>query len=322
MDIPKTPLKIDHKTLNQRLKRTIPNILKEKIKIALYICGDSSHYTRDCEKRFKPKESNSHIHNRINVNTLKVESEKQNSDEFANLQYVSIFVENQPLTALIDSGCQIPVLNSSLIRVQTPSEVIITLSSCFGEQRMVEVKPINISLNQHSSGLSVRTAISPTLTEEFIIHPSVYAEIKKLGHAKSDVLLSESESSLSADLGAYAYPSVACVSNVSFSNVIENSSYDLPHVKNFNTRNDLSSLIKDYKCNKIKSTKLKLSIIREKCSDIVLCKKVNGAMKTSSVEFISRSPTPSPMKSKHRRFVLLREIFEPWQWKRRKEKSF
>ncbi|GFW15701.1 hypothetical protein TNCV_3581991 [Trichonephila clavipes] len=28
----------------------------------------------------------------------------------------------------------------------------------------------------------------------------------------------------------------------------------------------------------------------------VLCKKVNGAMKTSSVEFISRSPTPSPMK--------------------------
>ncbi|GFT80701.1 DUF1758 domain-containing protein [Trichonephila clavipes] len=30
------PLKINHKTLNQRLKRTIPNILKEKIKIALY----------------------------------------------------------------------------------------------------------------------------------------------------------------------------------------------------------------------------------------------------------------------------------------------
>ncbi|GFX19931.1 hypothetical protein TNCV_1434911 [Trichonephila clavipes] len=115
----------------------------------------------------------------------------------------------------------------------------------------------------------------------------------------------ESESSL----GAYAYPSA-----VSFSNVIENSSYDLSHVKNFNTRNDLSSLIKDYKCNKIKSTKLKLSIIREKCSDIVLCKKVNGAMKTSSVNF----NTPSPMESKHRRFVLLRKIFEPWQWKRRK----
>ncbi|GFT01777.1 hypothetical protein TNCV_4205821 [Trichonephila clavipes] len=97
---------------------------------------------------------------------------------------------------------------------------------------MVEVKPINISLNQHSPGLSVRTAISPTLTEEFIIHPSVYAEIKKLGHAKSDVLLSESGSSLSADLGAYAYPSAVSFSNVSFSNVIENSSCDLSHVKN------------------------------------------------------------------------------------------
>ncbi|GFU22982.1 retrovirus-related Pol polyprotein from transposon opus [Trichonephila clavipes] len=298
------PFKNRSQNFKPKIKENYPQYLERENKNC-FICGDSSHYARDCEKRFKPKES--HIHNRINVNTLKVESEKQNSDEFANLQYVSIFVENQPVTALIDSGCQIPVLNSSLIRVQTPSEEIITLSSCFGEQRMVEVKPINISLNQLSTGLSVRTAISPTLTEEFIIHPSVYAEIKKLGHAKSDVLLNESESSL----GAYAYPSA-----VSFSSVIENSSYDLQHVKNFNTRNDSSSLIKDYKCNKIKSTKLKLSIIREKCSDIVLCKKVNGAMKMSSVEFISRSPTSSPMKSKHRRFVLLRRIFEPWQWKR------
>ncbi|GFU26120.1 phosphatase and actin regulator 2 [Trichonephila clavipes] len=305
------PFKNKSQNFKPKIKENYPQYLERENKNC-FICGDSSHFARDCEKRFKPKESNDHIHNRINVNTLKIESEKQNSDECANLQYVNIFVENQPVTALIDSGCQIPVLNSSLIRVQTPSEEIITLSSCFGEKRMVEVKPINLSFNQHSSGLSVRTAISPTLTEEFIIHPSVYSEIKKLGHAKSDVLLSESESSLSADYGV-SFP------NVSFSNVIENYSYDLPYVKNFNTRNDSNSLIKDYKCNKIKSTKLKLSIVREKCSDIVLCKKANGAMKTISVEFISRSPTPSPMNSNYRRFVLLRRIFEPWQWKRRKK---
>ncbi|GFX05071.1 transposable element Tcb1 transposase [Trichonephila clavipes] len=113
-----------------------------------------------------------------------------------------------------------------------------------------------------------------------------------------------SGSSLSADLGAhaYAYSSAISFPNVSVSNVIENSSYDLPYVKDFNARNDSSSLIKDYKCNKIKSTKLKLSIVREKCSDIVLCKKANGAMKTSSVEFISQSPTPSPMERNYRRF--------------------
>ncbi|GFX48698.1 phosphatase and actin regulator 2 [Trichonephila clavipes] len=307
------PFKNRSQNFKPKIKENYPQYLERKKKNC-YICGDSSHYARDCKKRFKSKESNSHIRNKINVNTLKVESEKQNSGEIANLQYVNIFVENQPVTSLIDSGCQIPVLNSSLIRVQTPSEEIITLSSCFGEQRMVEVKPINISLNQHSTSLSVRTAISPTLTEEFIIHPSVYSEIEKLGHAKSDVLLSESGSSLSADYGV-SFP------NVSVSNVIENSSYDLPYVKNFNTRNDLSSLIKDYKCNKIKSTKLKLSIVREKCSDIVLCKKANGAMKTSSVEFISQSPTPSPMNSNYRRFVLLRKIFEPWQWKRRKKRN-
>ncbi|GFV26599.1 integrase catalytic domain-containing protein [Trichonephila clavipes] len=307
------PFKNRSQNFKPKIKENYPQYLERENKNC-FICGNSSHCARDCEKRFKPKESNDHIHNKINVNTLKIESEKQNSDECANLQYVNIFVENQPVTALIDSGCQIPVLNSSLIRVQTPSEEIITLSSCFGEQRMVEVKPINISLNQHSPSLSVRTAISPTLTEEFIIHPSVYSEIEKLGHAKSDVLLSESGSSLSADCGV-SFP------NVSVSNVIENSSYDLSHVKNFNTRNDSSSLIKDYKCNKIKITKLKLSIVREKCSDIVLCKKANGAMKTSSVEFISRSPNPLPMKSEHHRFVLLRRIFEPWQWKRRKKRN-
>ncbi|GFV15118.1 phosphatase and actin regulator 2, partial [Trichonephila clavipes] len=286
------PFKNRSQKFKPKIKENYPQYLERENKNC-FICGDSSHYARDCEKRFKPKESNDHIHNRINVNTLKVVSEKQNSDEFANLQYVSIFVENQPVTALIDSGCQIPVLNSSLIRVQTPSEEIITLSSCFGEQRMVEVKPINISLDQHSPSLSVRTAISPTLTEEIIIHPSVYSEIKKLGHAKSDVLLNESESSLGAH--AYAYPNV-----ISVSNVIENCSYDLSHVKNFNTRNDSSSLIKDYK---------------------LLCKKANGAMKTSSEEFISRSPTPSPMNSKYRRFVLLQRIFQPWQWKRRKKRN-
>ncbi|GFV10226.1 transposon Tf2-6 polyprotein [Trichonephila clavipes] len=347
------PFKNRSQNFKPKIKENYPQYL-ERENNNCYICGDSSHCSRDCEKRFKPKESNSHIHNKINVNTLKVESEKENSDEFENLQYVNIFVENQPVTALIDSGCQIPVLNSSLIRVQTPSEEIITLSSCFGEQRMVEVKPINLSLNQRSPSLSVRTAISPTLTERIIVHPSVYSEIKKkLGHAKSDVLLNESESSLGAH--AYAYPNV-----VSFSNVIENSSYDLSHVKNLNTRNDLSSLIKDYKCNKIKSTKLKMNIklkndipvcqrarrlscseklqvnnqiddwlrqgimkesVFDYCSPIVLCKKANGAMKTSSVEFISRSPNPLPMKSKHHRFVLLRRIFEPWQWKRRKKRN-
>ncbi|GFX65253.1 hypothetical protein TNCV_4821441 [Trichonephila clavipes] len=292
------PFKNKSQNFKTKIKENYPQYHERENKNC-FICGDSSHCARDCEKRFKPKESNDHIHNKINVNTLKIESEKQNSDECSNLKYVNIFVENQPVTALIDSGCQIPVLNSSLIRVQTPSEEIITLSSCFGEQRMVEVKPINISLNQHSTSLSVRTAISPTLTEEFIIHPSVYSEIEKLGHAKSDVLLNESESSLGAH--AYAYSSVS-FPNVSVSNVIKNCSYDLPYVKNFDIRNDLSSLIKNYKCNKIKSTKLKLSIVREKCSDIVLCKKANGAMKTSSVEFISRSPTPSPMERNYRRF--------------------
>ncbi|GFV07690.1 hypothetical protein TNCV_4941921 [Trichonephila clavipes] len=46
---------------------------------------------------------------------------------------------------------------------------------------------------------------------------------------------------------------------------------------------------------------LRQGIIKESvfdyCSDIVLCKKANGAMKTSSVEFISRSPNPLPMKN-------------------------
>ncbi|GFV91774.1 phosphatase and actin regulator 2 [Trichonephila clavipes] len=286
------------------IKDSYPQYLERQIKIAIYAVIHL--ITQEIVRSVLSLKNLTSIIEK-NVNSLKVKSEKQKSDEFAQLQYVNFFGENQPVTALIDSGCQIPVLNSSLIRVNKPSEERITLSSCFGKQRMVEVQPINLSLTQHSPSLSVRTAISPTLTEEFIIHPSVHTEIKKLSHAKSDVLLNESESSL----GAF-----------SFSNVIENSSYDLSHVKNFNIRNDLSSLIKNYKPNKIKSTKLKMSIIREGCSyrsPILLCKKVNGAMKTSSVSFNSQSPTPSPMKTKHSRFAMLRRLFKPWKWKRKKK---
>ncbi|GFU26102.1 integrase catalytic domain-containing protein [Trichonephila clavipes] len=88
---------------------------------------------------------------------------------------------------------------------------------------------------------------------------------------------------------AYAYSSAISFPNVSVSNVIENSSYDLPYVKNFNTRNDSSSLIKDYKCNKIQSTKLKLSIVREKCSDIVLSLAVKRRKKRNRFEQASRT---------------------------------
>ncbi|GFW96666.1 integrase catalytic domain-containing protein [Trichonephila clavipes] len=84
------PFKNKSQNFKTKIKENYPQYHERENKNC-YICGDSSHCARDCEKRFKPKESNDHIHNRINVNTLKIESEKQNSDEFANLQYVNIF---------------------------------------------------------------------------------------------------------------------------------------------------------------------------------------------------------------------------------------
>ncbi|GFV54945.1 hypothetical protein TNCV_3144841 [Trichonephila clavipes] len=80
------PFKNRSQNFKPKIKENYPQYLERENKNC-FICGDSSHCARDCEKRFKPKESNDHIHNRINVNTLKVESEKQNSDEFSNLQY-------------------------------------------------------------------------------------------------------------------------------------------------------------------------------------------------------------------------------------------
>ncbi|GFW98998.1 DUF1758 domain-containing protein [Trichonephila clavipes] len=87
------PFKNKSQNFKTKIKENYPQYHERENKNC-YICGDSSHCTRDCEKRFKPKESNDHIHNKINVNTLKVESEKQNSEECANLQYVNIFMEN------------------------------------------------------------------------------------------------------------------------------------------------------------------------------------------------------------------------------------
>ncbi|GFY00852.1 integrase catalytic domain-containing protein [Trichonephila clavipes] len=69
------PFKNRSQNFKPKIKENYPQYLERENKNC-YICGDSSHYARDCEERFKLKES--HIHNRINVNTLKlVESEKQ-----------------------------------------------------------------------------------------------------------------------------------------------------------------------------------------------------------------------------------------------------
>ncbi|GFW86080.1 integrase catalytic domain-containing protein [Trichonephila clavipes] len=87
------PFKNRSQNFKPKIKENYPQYLEGENKNC-FICGDSSHCARDCEKRFKPKES--HIHNRINVNALKVESEKQNSDEFANLQYVNILWKISP----------------------------------------------------------------------------------------------------------------------------------------------------------------------------------------------------------------------------------
>ncbi|GFY07201.1 hypothetical protein TNCV_277481 [Trichonephila clavipes] len=76
------PFKNRPRNYKPKIKDSYPQNLERQNKNC-YICGDSSHHARDCEKRFKPKESNSHIHNRKNANSLKVKSEKQKSDEFA-----------------------------------------------------------------------------------------------------------------------------------------------------------------------------------------------------------------------------------------------
>ncbi|GFS81696.1 DUF1758 domain-containing protein [Trichonephila clavipes] len=70
------PFKNRSQNFKPKIKENYPQYLERENKNC-YICGDSSHYARDCEKRFKPKESNGHIHNRKNANSLKVKSEKQ-----------------------------------------------------------------------------------------------------------------------------------------------------------------------------------------------------------------------------------------------------
>ncbi|GFU67488.1 hypothetical protein TNCV_1599701 [Trichonephila clavipes] len=70
------PFKNRPRNYKPEIKDNYPQNLERQNKNC-YICGDSSHCARDCEKRFKPKESNDHIHNRINVNTLEVESENK-----------------------------------------------------------------------------------------------------------------------------------------------------------------------------------------------------------------------------------------------------
>ncbi|GFU01657.1 hypothetical protein TNCV_1521981 [Trichonephila clavipes] len=58
------PFKNRSQNFKPRIKENYPQYLERENKNC-YICSDSSHYARDCEQRFKPNESNDHIHNRI-----------------------------------------------------------------------------------------------------------------------------------------------------------------------------------------------------------------------------------------------------------------
>ncbi|GFT28546.1 DUF1758 domain-containing protein [Trichonephila clavipes] len=70
------PFKNRPRNYKPKIKDSYPQNLERQNKNC-YICGDSFYYARDCEKRFKPKESNGHIHNRKNANSLKVKSENK-----------------------------------------------------------------------------------------------------------------------------------------------------------------------------------------------------------------------------------------------------
>ncbi|GFV30426.1 DUF1758 domain-containing protein [Trichonephila clavipes] len=78
---------------------------------------------------------------------------------------------------------------------------------------------------------------------------------------------------------AYAYPSA-----VSVASVIENSSYDLSHVKNFNTRNDLSSLIKNYKSLAVETEEKERSFFEQ--TSRTLERKIS--MRSTKEEFIKK----------------------------------
>ncbi|GFY14313.1 hypothetical protein TNCV_1020781 [Trichonephila clavipes] len=57
------PFKNRPRNYKLKVKDSYPQNLERQNKNC-YICGDYTHYARDCEKRFKPKESNGHIHSR------------------------------------------------------------------------------------------------------------------------------------------------------------------------------------------------------------------------------------------------------------------
>ncbi|GFV17968.1 hypothetical protein TNCV_3442621 [Trichonephila clavipes] len=69
------PFKNRSQNFKPKIKENYPQYLERENKIAIYAV---IHLIAqgDCEKRFKPKESNDHIHNKINVNTLKSRERK------------------------------------------------------------------------------------------------------------------------------------------------------------------------------------------------------------------------------------------------------
>nr|XP_042913385.1 uncharacterized protein LOC122273380 [Parasteatoda tepidariorum] len=162
-----------------------------------YICGEVSHFARDCEKRSKKTyESRSDKSERKNTppsDNLKNESFSVNSckpsgeNNFKHeLKYAQIYLnKNIPVKAIIDSGAEISVINSNKIKISEPSLSNIILTSCFGNRRKAKLVEIHMSLIPNESGLKVNAAISEHLTCDCIITPTLYNQLINLGQLSS-----------------------------------------------------------------------------------------------------------------------------------------
>ncbi|XP_042913385.2 retrovirus-related Pol polyprotein from transposon 17.6 [Parasteatoda tepidariorum] len=252
-----------------------------------YICGEVSHFARDCEMRSKKTyESRSDKSERKNtppsdnlsnqsfsVNSCKPSGENNFKHE---LKYAQIYLnKNIPVKAIIDSGAQISVINSNKIKIKDFPKSNIMLTSCFGDERKAKLIQIHMSLYPNESGLKVSAAVSDDLKVDAIINSTIYEQLIKLGQLSSSVN-TQTKTSKSEDFYECSCfninDSCSCECFLfNINNVYRNDELDLSHVNDPCIRNELSALINNYKPNKIKDTKLTMKIILK--DEIPVCQR-------------------------------------------------
>ena len=128
----------------------------------------------------REKESIPNERTENSVNSVGLAKPIRKGDYISELEQVNILLDGKKITAIIDSGSQLAIVNHSLVSPKKEIEGKASLRSCFNEIIEAELATFQISQADYptTTTIPVIAAISKKLSAECILPPSIYEKLQ------------------------------------------------------------------------------------------------------------------------------------------------